>query len=435
MTASRAAYLARQRWFAGTEQAIARIDPLPWIREPSTGLGVRYELVTMADGTVYNVPACYRSEAFDGLEAALMDHEGGLFVYDALLDAHARTALLSGFTDEPPPGIGFETLAPLGLSAATPTMPLVAEQSNTSIIVGDSLLAKFFRIVVKGRNPDIEIGSALNVDRDARTAPVRGWITAGPYDLAMIYDYYPSATDGWDSARTSFRSLLASASDDPAASGADFAPEAHRLGATVRAVHRDLATLGSGVWDAGDLAELSAHLNQRFMHACEVAPELDRHREAAATAFAEVPALITRTDVQRVHGDLHLGQTLRTVRGWMLIDFEGEPGAPLDERTRLDSALRDVAGILRSFDYAPHSVLMQIGRTDEAALRVAAGWARRNHEAFLDGYAIGEDTAAYVLTRCYQIDKAAYEVAYEVRHRPTWAQIPAAALDRLLPAQ
>lgn len=429
---SRSIYLARQRWFSGDSQPIARIETTPWIREPSSGLGVRFELVHMADGTIYNVPASYRRDPYPGLDGALMGVEDGLHVYDALLDAHARTALLSGFFGAPTPDVAYDILEPLQVSADVITVPLIAEQSNTSIIIGDTLLAKFFRIVVEGRNPDIEISRALTEEGAAHIAPVRGWISTGGFDLAMIYDYYVSATDGWDSARTSFRSLLAGTAPNPESSGADFAPEARRLGATVRAVHDHLAHLGSGSWGPAELDVLAGHLQTRFAAALETVPALSRHRASADAAFGELRSITVPVAVQRVHGDLHLGQTLRTVGGWVLIDFEGEPGAALGERTRLDSPLRDVAGVLRSFDYAPHSVIMQVGHADEEARRRAAAWARRNHEAFLEGYGVANDPTSYVLVRCYQIDKAAYEVAYETRHRPTWAQIPEAALDRLL---
>lgn len=429
---TRAGYLARQRWFAGPAQQIARIEPRPWLREPASGLGVRFELVHLADGTVYNVPASYRPEPYPGLSGALMAVEDGLHVYDALADAHARTALLAGFFGETTPEVSYTALAPLGLRADVSTLPLIAEQSNTSIIVGETLLAKFFRIVVEGRNPDIEISRALTEQDSDHVAPVRGWISTGPFDLAMLYDYYVSATDGWDSARTSFRSLLAEPTSDPAAGGADFAPEARRLGATVRTVHERLARLGSQEWGAGDLTTLADHLQSRFADAVSTVPALAAHRAGAEAAFDELRSISEPVRVQRVHGDLHLGQTLRTIGGWVLIDFEGEPGAALDERTRLDSPLRDVAGILRSFDYAPHSVLLQTGQSDAEARRRAGAWARRNHEAFLEGYGVASEPTSYVLVRCYQIDKAAYEVAYETRHRPAWASLPSAALSRLL---
>lgn len=448
---SRSAYLARQRWYAGSEAAIVTIEPLPWILDPATGFGVRFELVHVQgeDGIrIYNVPASCRREPFPGLDGALMAVEDGVYVYDAMLDAHARSALLSGFLRTPGlrtpvggtqmGGVIYEVDAPLQLTARTATVPLVAEQSNTSVIVGDDLLWKLFRIVGPGRNPDIEVGRALTATGAPEIAPVRAWISApadsgrGSIDLAMLYDYYPTATDGWDSARASFRDLRADPDHSAAQAGGDFAAESARLGAAVASVHGLMSGLATAEREDTALTELSSRLLSRFNEAMGVAPELSRWSGAAQVAYAELNALTDPFRVQRVHGDLHLGQTLRTVDGWKVFDFEGEPAKPLADRARLDSPLRDVAGMLRSFDYAPRSVLMQVGDESTTAKARAAEWSARNCEAFLHGYGIGESPTAYVLLRCYQIDKAAYEVAYEAQHRPAWSGIPLDALERLL---
>jgi maltokinase len=140
--------------------------------------------------------------------------------------------------------------------------------------------------------------------------------------------------------------------------------------------------------------------------------------------------------IQRVHGDLHLGQTLRTVRGWKIIDFEGEPAKPIEERRRPDSAWRDVAGMLRSFDYAAEGSLQDhidaVGDTDATAAQDARDWSARNVSAFLAGY--DEVSVADIdeaLLTAYAVDKAVYEAVYEARNRPGWLPIPLAALRRL----
>lgn len=141
---------------------------------------------------------------------------------------------------------------------------------------------------------------------------------------------------------------------------------------------------------------------------------------------------------QRIHGDLHLGQTLRTSLGWKLVDFEGEPAKDLGERRLPDSPWRDVAGMLRSFDYAARAVARDLASTEEEAAQIAyrsEEWIRRNATAFLDGYVehrgrpLSADEQA--LVAAYVADKAIYEAAYEARHRPAWLAIPLAALHKL----
>jgi maltokinase len=152
--------------------------------------------------------------------------------------------------------------------------------------------------------------------------------------------------------------------------------------------------------------------------------------------------------VQRVHGDFHLGQTLRTVKGWKIVDFEGEPAKPLADRVGPDSPWRDVAGMLRSFDYAAHAVEADVETDDEGRGQIAyraAEWAERNQDEFLAGYVEVSGRTAdgtispeqHVLLRAYQADKAVYETVYEARNRPSWIGIPLGAIARLTepPAQ
>ena len=176
-------------------------------------------------------------------------------------------------------------------------------------------------------------------------------------------------------------------------------------------------------------------MDERLDAALTVVPDLAPYADELRRAFAALRGL-PGVRVQRIHGDLHLGQTLRTVRGWKIVDFEGEPAKPLAERALPDSPWRDVAGMLRSFDYAPRVVERTWGEdlddaTEQRAYR-AGEWSDRNRDAFLTAYA-GRDLSAdeRTLLEAYVADKAVYETVYETRNRPAWVGIPLAAVARI----
>jgi maltokinase len=176
-------------------------------------------------------------------------------------------------------------------------------------------------------------------------------------------------------------------------------------------------------------------MTARLDAALGVVPDLAPYAEALRAVYDRVRALPGLT-VQQVHGDLHLGQTLRTTLGWKIVDFEGEPAKPLAERLLPDSPWRDVAGMLRSFDYAPRVVERSFAQDDaegapQRAYR-ADEWAQRNAHHFLVAYAGGElSDEERVLLDAYVADKVVYETVYETRNRPAWVDIPLAAVARM----
>ena len=193
----------------------------------------------------------------------------------------------------------------------------------------------------------------------------------------MLQDFAANSADGWSMALASVRDLLAEADLRADEVGGDFAGEASRLGETVAVVHDELRrALGETSRDA---RELAAVWHERLGATVAEVPVLAPYVDGIRATYDAVAGLAEGMPTQRVHGDLHLGQTLRTPRGWLLIDFEGEPAAPLAERVRPDSALRDVAGMLRSFDYAAfHQILArEPSAFDDAGRRLPAHLARQ----------------------------------------------------------
>jgi maltokinase len=180
-------------------------------------------------------------------------------------------------------------------------------------------------------------------------------------------------------------------------------------------------------------ATVARQMGERLDAAVEVVPQLAEHAAGLRRLYSAVAGSSEQVIRQRVHGDLHLGQVLRTATGWIVLDFEGEPARPLAARRELDSPLRDVAGMLRSFDYAARHMLVEQPDDPQRGYR-AQEWAVRNRTAFCQGYsaASGMDPCGESpLLRAFEADKAVYECVYEARNRPHWLMIPLQSLSRL----
>lgn len=464
-------WLPAQRWFTAKGTAVAdvrlvnRVELVPGdagqpaasqqllLVRSADGTTGYYQVVLRSGGPTAGHPAADLVSTADGgayFEAAAHP-ETALAVLKLIADGTSR----SGVRFSAEPGVDLAGLLQPELARAvdggSPVAPglvhaISAEQSNTSVVFGDQLILKLFRHIVPGINADLELHRALTDVGSEHVAPVLGTIEGdldgAPVTYGMLQRYAPDAMDGWELALASARRVL---HPDPVVSAAgrgDFESEGRRLGHTIADIHADLrVVLGMDEVPVIDLVErFEAHLATALVQA----PALGRYAQPLRTAYRRLRDQGGLTLVHRVHGDLHLGQVLRTPVSWWVLDFEGEPARSVAERRELQSPLRDVASMLRSFDYAAlHAAGVGVaagGQPEETAdlSMVRSGlaeWATRSRDAFLRGYAeqSGLDLAALrPLLYGYELDRLVYEVRYEALTRPGWQEIPLTALDRLL---
>ena len=436
-------WLPKQRWYGGKGRSVTQVEPLmvtPLVSAAERT--VRHVLVRVVaeDGSddIYQLLIGEHSGVLpEALLHAAVGAGDGLTFYDGVYDHQAVDVLLDllaegGARD----GLDFSCVEPI--ERGLPNRVMSAEQSNTSIVYGDACILKLFRRVQPGSNPDIEVTRALAAAGSAHVARPLAWMeaeVAGDLTtLGLLQVFAKGATEGWAMATASVRDLFAEADLHADEVGGDFAAESERLGAATAEVHALMATsLPTGTAGPEQIAAAVRQLHSRLDDALTVVPELERFADALRSTYDELGARSAPVPVQRVHGDYHLGQVLRTQDGWLLLDFEGEPARPLAERTALMSPLRDVAGMLRSFDYAARHLLAERAGDAQLAYR-ATEWAERNREAFCDGYAAAagfDPREESALLRAFELDKAVYEVVYEARNRPSWLPIPLGSIERL----
>ena len=456
-------YLTEARWFAGKGRlaTLRSLTPLPWLNDTAeffaeSAPAVRLEIAEVAyaaeqdpddrtaaedltwaggprqaippDGggprEYYQLALSYRPAPHPDLHSAevvRMDHPelGSVVVYDATRDPDACQVLLRALVSEArlsdrDTTARFHRTDRPGLTTDLAPRVFTGQQSNTSVILGDVAMLKLFRRLELGRNLDIQVHDALNRAGVHDVAGLFGWAEGSwtsdgvtcDADLAMVVELLTGATDGWGLAL------------DRLEAGQSFATEAEALG-------RALAETHAALRDAFPVAEVTGRevagvMTDRLSVATTAAPALLPHANGLRRCFAALTDTTLAT--QRVHGDFHLGQTLHTPDGWKIIDFEGEPAKTMAERVAPDSGWRDVAGMLRSFDYAAASVPGP----------GSADWAQECRTAFLRGYTGGDlDPQQAAAIHAYEADKAVYEVIYEVRNRPDWVSIPLGAVATL----
>jgi trehalose synthase-fused probable maltokinase len=477
-----ARFLADRRWFAAKSGApraarVVSVIPLDW--DDGSFAIARLDVET-EDGAHqrYQLPLAVRER---GAPTSVLAHvestRGDGMLFEAVEDAAFRRHLADAFAH----GVRFERddaawlVEPFG--KRTLVVPLEApielggaEQSNTSIRFADEGILKLFRRLEPGENPDVEIGRFLAravfpytpalfgvarfEDRDARTGRREATVSG------MLQEFLPGSVDGWTHAlkqgEVGGGGGESSAVSPSPLSTPPFAEEARRLGAVTRALHEALASAGRDEPDfapepatAADVEAWARATEGQVRDAVALLERQIAAKRLPAQYVDEARALVARRDefVDRVrelgesvrgdaglrirhHGDYHLGQVLRTAAGeFMIIDFEGEPSKPLPERRRKHSALRDVAGMLRSFAYAGATI-----SGEGQGARGEGAWVRAARDAFLAGYLESGDRGAAFLPRkpdnvqglvaLFETEKVFYELAYELNNRPDWIWIP-----------
>ena len=437
-----APWMAKQRWYAN-KGSLPIIDEIGSVEfEAPDGVRLVTHLIldhAVGKPALYQVPLSYRTDSRVD-DAALVARIGDHFVYDAPHDEAYTSALLAHVRGEHEVrgdrmwtrGRRSAGAAASGIDGvAMRSRVLTGEQSNTSIIYEGAVvpvILKLFRALHNGENPDVELQTALAAAGSAAVPQPVGHVIAEWPDtgedsgraighLAFAQEFLPGARDAW-------RVAL-----DAAEAGRDFSADARELGIATARVHATLASaLESRPATATDIDAVVDHMHGRLALAVAEVPGLAALAPALSEVF-EYAGTVAWPAQQRIHGDLHLGQVISAPgHPWVLVDFEGEPLRPMRERTRLDCPLRDVAGMLRSFDYVAGSLAM-----DGHPLSTGE-WVNAARAAFAEGYAetSGCDLrASRVVLDALEIDKALYEAVYEVRNRPSWLPIPVGAIERL----
>jgi maltokinase len=439
-------WVLEQRWFASKAREVAVLNVLEAVtlRDDAPGLVLALVEARFHTGTheLYQVPLGLRP-AGDGWSERVIAEVDGWTVYDALADgAHGRELLhrVRGSAEvAAEDGIlrfRWAESTAAGFGGTVEVRPVGVEQSNSSVVFGDELILKVFRRLEPGVNPELELLRFLSARDFAHIAPLAGWYEyAGRLvyaTLGTLQEYLTGARDGW-----------ALCLDDLEG----FIPQARELGAVTGELH---TCLGSEAGDPDFAPEEPSTENLSLLTAT-VDEEIERmfvdlDPEDPALGPLAGRGLDVRERLQalshigtggrliRTHGDYHLGQTMLSDRGWVILDFEGEPARPLPERRRKRSPLRDVAGMLRSFAYAASAAEQQRGKA------APEGWEQRARDAFLEGYfetvdssllPPGQDAVDKLLS-VFELEKAVYELRYELNNRPGWVGIPVAGIVRLL---
>jgi maltokinase len=438
-------FVLSERWYGSKGEDVVSVRPVDAfpLRDEEPLLAVAVVEVRFPTGThdLYNLPVGLRR---GGTGFATVD---GWSAFDALEDAElvrelVRLMRAQESVEYDEGRLEFCTLERSAAKLAAPRIvrPMGAEQSNTSIVLDEQLVLKLYRKLEAGVNPELELLRFLTERGFPAIASLEGWAahSGHPLDatLAILQRYVPGRKDGW---------MLAL--DDLARGGDDgFVRRVRRLGAVTGAMHSVLASEPNDLAFCAEdppaeaLSLIVARVDDEIEQTFATLPEHPllepiagrgeelRDRLHAIGQGGSLGRLI------RHHGDYHLGQALWTEGGdWVVLDFEGEPVRPLHERRNKRSPLRDVAGMLRSFSYAA------LASSLERGVEPPAGWETHVRSEFLGGYLdevdptiVPNGLALERVLRLFELEKALYELRYDLGHRPEWARVPVAGIKQLL---
>ena len=440
-----------QRWYASKSRAVAGVELVETVvlRDEPPLLFLALLQTRFATGTheLYQLALGMRPAEENWSEHVVAETDEWT-IYDALADpVHGRELLArvdAEDTIETDEGrFAFQRAGgPLRLPEDVPVRPIGVEQSNSSLVFGEQLVMKVFRKLEAGTNPELEMLSFLTSRGFPNIAPLYGAYTYDGRSLAatlgIVQRFYPDGVGGWELAL-----------DEITSQPDTFLERLGTLGEVTAKMHTVLAS------DASDpafspeepsneaLSLLTATVDEDIERVFMRLPDDERVAPIAGSGqdvrerLGALAQLGAGGRVIRTHGDYHLGQTLHTERGWVILDFEGEPARPLPERRQKRSPLRDVAGMLRSFAYVTSA--SEILRGEPAP----EDFEERARETFLRHYLDTVDTsllpageaAIEHLLSVFELEKAVYELQYELDNRPDWVPIPVAGIRRLLGEQ
>jgi len=457
-------WLAGKRWFGAKSRVIASVEVIDYA-VLSASAAILFVLVHFAEGDsdTYQIPmtlpVSMSEEQLLPLREAVDDEDFrqallGLIEREASLSVGDQSAL-SGHRSllfAPPPGS--HTLA---------ARVSCAEQSNTNILYGDQMILKLFRRLQPGENPDVEIGRFLtDIAHFSHIPRFLGEITLArpgvePTSLAMLQELVPNQGDGWQWTLDALAQFYAATTPDPSS----HCEAAALLGRRTAEMHLALATeTADEAFRAESITTIAITSEARRIYD-QISLALDTLQKAlpslepdaardAVTILNRRDALLATVDaimshppsgkLLRIHGDYHLGQVLRTHDDFVILDFEGEPARTLAERRKKQSPLKDVAGMLRSFSYAAwvalehHRILQPDSNPSHDV------WTQAVSTSFLAAYRktiatrsdlLPDEPLATTLLNAYILEKASYELLYELNNRPEWVRIPLSALAAL----